>query len=150
MEYSTYTTKVKGPGVDHTIWLRFWQKTENLEVPHEDFECSEFDEVLNPLWFTDESGGKYSSGKVLYSGHCRSIPTKQLQCVQSWGAPATFLAGVIKKIDRTKARSVMIKKLDVVMFDTLTIEQYWRFRDALLPSVAVCAFPSAAMSSRRF
>jgi hypothetical protein len=66
MEYSTYTTKVKGPGVDHTIWLRWWSgKTDNLDVLHEDFPCSEFDEVKSD-WFHDESGGKYGSHAACY------------------------------------------------------------------------------------
>ena len=91
---------------------------------------------------------RFLSGTVLYSGHCRRIPTKHLQCTQAWGAPCNFLAGVIKKIDRTKARSVMIKKLDVCLFDTLSAEQYWRYRDAQLPSVAVRAAAAATVARR--
>ena len=43
------------------------------------------DDAAVGMSFIDESGGKYESGKILYSGHCAHIPSKKVQCIQQWG-----------------------------------------------------------------
>ena len=73
MEYSTYTTKVRGPGVDHAIYLDHFDVNAvrgKWEAAHEEVPCKEIDDLSGGRYFTDESGGDLSRGKVAYSGMC--------------------------------------------------------------------------------
>ena len=59
-----------------------------------------------------------------------------LQCIKTWGRPSTFLADIIKGLDRRQARSILIKKLDMTSGPHES-PPYWKYRDALVFSHAV-------------
>jgi hypothetical protein len=95
IEYSTYTTKVKGPGVDHTIFLDYLDVMAvrgKWEPWHEEVPCKEISEVSTQQHFTDESGGELSRGKVQYSGMCDPHSTFLL-----WGWLAHSWPGTVSQ-----------------------------------------------------